>query len=127
MMLFGGRPLPERSLTVRLLIIGVVLFAAWPIVTSAFAALSDRFAKMPANEVEAALDKHPLWGATPAPARNTRCERSTGNWDYVCTFVYATARGASTPKRMKVGVRVGSGKITRVSPPHDLSAKHIRQ
>jgi hypothetical protein len=120
-MLFGGRPIPKQPLAIRLLIIAVVLYAARPIIGSAFGVLGDTFAKMSARQVEAALDKHPLWGAIPPPGRNTHCEPSSRGWDYVCTFTYGVPRGGS-PLRMSIDVRVGSKQISDLSAPRELSA-----
>jgi hypothetical protein len=121
-MLFGGRPLPKRPLIVRLLIVGIVICLAAPIIGFSAAGLLDQFAKMSSDEVEAQLASHPLWGATAGPQRDIRCEDGTRGWDYICTFAY---RPQLSPKRMKVGVNVGHRSISYVSPPHELDARYI--
>jgi hypothetical protein len=56
-MLFGGRPLPEMSRAVRLLIVVLVILAASQNSTIRFTVtrLMDRFVKMSADQVEARL------------------------------------------------------------------------
>ena len=113
----------------RLLVVVLVLWAAWPLVTNASSVLQNMFMKMGPRSVEAALDRHPLWGAVPAPRRDTKCEHGTKGWDYICTFVYSVPEGSDTnqsPHRLKVGVRVGARTINQVSPPHELSAVYIQ-
>lgn len=136
--LFGGRPLPERPLWVRLLTIVIVISAALPLLRFAISRLPafgiNRPSKMTAEETAAALPRRMPWKPANDPARDVRCEQygkardgsrgRTGGWDYVCTFV---AQPKSSQARLKVGVLVGHDAIKLVSPPHELEAPRIRK
>lgn len=107
----------------RLLIVAAVLLAASPIIKVAFARLGDRFVKMSAEDVEAALAKPPFMIAR-GPETDLQCEISSARaCDYICTYAYQP--GVST-KRMKIGVRVAPRSIKHISPPHELDARVIR-
>jgi hypothetical protein len=125
--LFGGREFPERPLVIRLLIAVAVLYWAWPMIKPGVGFVLEGFGvKMPARQVEAFLDQRAMWAtAVPAHEQRTRCEPGTGNWDYVCKIAYAP-RGVQKPLRKKIGVRVGSGSIQRISRAHELSDPVIR-
>jgi hypothetical protein len=128
----GGRPLP------RLLAVAILLSAAAPFIRPAISALPlfgiNRPAKMTAIETAAALPRRLGWARATAPELDVRCEeheRTTdwtperkGAWDYVCTFAPPPK---SSPKRFKVGVRVGHDTITDVSQPYELDARYIKQ
>lgn len=131
-MLIGGRPLPERPFLVKVLTVCVFVMFALPLVPSAIPLMHLLIGpvfgeqKLTADETAAALNRR-------RPGRDAGCvehRQSTdwtpvrdGAWDYICT--YAVAPGTST-RRMKIGVRVGAGRIETTSRPHELDAQYIR-
>ena len=131
-MLIGGRPLP------RLLAVAILLSAAAPFIRPAISALPlfgiNRPAKMTADETAAALPRRLGWAPAKTPQLDVRCEehkRTTdwtpernGAWDYVCTF---SQPSTVSPKRLKLGVRVGHDTITDVSQPYELDALYLKQ
>lgn len=122
-MLFGGRPLPRLPLVLRIIIVLAVLSVGMPMIKPAVAALQEQFRKMSADDTERALAAHHLWGATPGPAREIRCEPGTGGWHYVCSYVH---QAKVSPRRLKVGVHVGHRALTLVSPAHEIDSRSIR-
>lgn len=135
--LIGGRPLPERPLWLRLLIVAVVLVGVAPLIKGAYAALPafgiNRPAKMTAEQTARALAARMPGIPANDPHRQVRCEehaRTTdwtparnGAWDYICT-VYPQAK--SEQNGMRFGVRVGHDTITDRSSPHALADGYIR-
>ena len=120
-MLAGGRPVAEHPVWVRWLVILIVLSAATPHIRFAGMTVQDRFFKMSPAETERALASHPpLTG----PGRDVHCQPWKGAWDYACTFVY---QPALSPKRMKVGVRVGHTDVKAVSGVYEADARYILQ
>jgi hypothetical protein len=119
--LFGGRELPERPLWVRLLTVALVLYVAWPVVKPGVASLQDMFLKMSAEEAASQLGRRrSLFGPMPAPDPDVRCEPGSDGWDYVCSYNYQ-----SKLHRVKVGVLAGHESLTRISAPHEMTAKRI--
>ena len=121
-MLFGGRPLPERPLWLRVLIVAVVLIVCAPLIKSSTASVLDRFLKMSAEETAHALASQPRWGGATVGARDFQCEPGASGWHYVCTYLESPR---VSQKRVKVGVHVGRSSITQVSLPHELNARYI--
>ena len=121
-MLFGGNPLPERPMWLRLLTVAMVLSVAWPLIGPTLDSLQDQFLKMSADDTEVYLSVYPLRANTAiGPDRDVRCEPGNDSWDYICTFAYRNSL------RGKVGVRVGHDHVKVVSIPHPLDARHIRR
>jgi hypothetical protein len=131
--LFGGRPLPERPLWLRLLIVVVVIWAFTPLIRFAYERRSifgiNSPAKMTAEATAVALPKRLQWTSV----QNVRCEdhRQTtdwspgrsGAWDYVCTFVPQLVQN---PRTLKVGVRVEHQSIKDVSSSYELQERYIK-
>ena len=135
-MLFGGRPIPERPLWMRALIVLVVVSVAIPLVQIAFAqraafGLGPR--KLTAEQTARELPSRLYFVPRNHPGRDVRCEEHSrtsdassgraGAWDYICTFV---ARPDVSQQRLKVGVRVGHEHITDVSSPYELDVPYVR-
>jgi len=133
--LFGGRPLPERPLWVRLLIIVMFLGVAVPLARFAFTQLPalGLARKMTAEETAAALPSRLSWLPRNDAGRDIRCDehRQTsdwsperaGAWDYICTFA---PQPRVSQKRVKVGVRVNHEGIAEMSAVYDLDARYVK-
>ena len=111
------------------MIIALVVTQA-PRIWSSTGILLDQFGKMGAGEVEARLPEMAHWRGGHVP-RDVECGPGSPGWDYICTFVDPFVPPGSVtppgwkPKRMKVGVRVGSRSIKSVSQTLELDARWI--
>jgi hypothetical protein len=134
--LIGGRPIPERPLWVRFVIVLAAISFAIPLVKFAYAqraAFGILPRKLTAEQTAAALPARLYWAPPNDPRRDVRCEEHsrtsdsssgrTGAWDYICTFV---PRPEVSQKRLKVGVRVRHDAITDVSTQYELDAGYVK-
>jgi hypothetical protein len=98
----------------------LIFLAMLPLALGGLNVLRNTYLKLGPDKVEVELrawSRFKYWEAN----ADIKCGPGVSQWHYVCTV----ARRSGEPPTKKIGVRVDATHITKVSHPHDISARYI--